>query len=114
MSRIAVAEAANDPASVRKATPGPNAAINHPPSAGPMNRTASGRTNWPSEFACSSSSRGTSCGTIAVNAGVKSALPTPYTATRQTTCQSSSAPVTARTPIVAIAAPRIASESIIT
>ena len=48
-----------------------------PPIAGPMNRTANGRTNWPSEFASSSNSRGTMSRTIPVNEGTNTAAAAP-------------------------------------
>ena len=49
-----------------------------------------------------------------VNAGAKTAPPTPYSATSTIACQSSSVPVTDRTPSAAMAVPRIASETMST
>ena len=53
----------------------PNAAITSPPSAGPPSRNASVWKVKSAEFACRSSSSGTSCGTIEPNAGPANALP---------------------------------------
>ena len=80
-------ESTNVPASIRNAVPGPHAAISHPPIAGPSMRAAAGRTNWSSEFAWFRSRLGTSCGTIASNAGPKKAVPAPNTAATIMTCQ---------------------------
>ena len=77
ISRKAAAENANDPASTRNAVPAPARPISTPPTAGPISRTQSGRTNWSSEFASSSRSRGTTSRTIPVNDGAKSAPPAP-------------------------------------
>ena len=64
-------------ASTRKAVPTPNRAISSPPSAGPAKRIPSGSISSRSALAWSSSSRGTTSGTIAVKAGWKSASPKP-------------------------------------
>ena len=53
--------------------PTPNTAISRPPSAGPAKRIPSGSISSRSALAWSSSSRGTTSGTIAVKAGWKSA-----------------------------------------
>jgi hypothetical protein len=96
------AETAKDAASTAKATPTPKTATNQPPTAGPARRSVIGRTNWSSEFAAGRSAAGRMSGTIASKAGVKKAVPTPYTATSATSCQKVRRPVsesTARTPI---------------
>jgi hypothetical protein len=77
ISKKAVAENANEPASARNAAPAPATAIITPPTAGPIRRAQSGRTNWSREFASSSRSRGTTSRTIPVNDGTNSALPAP-------------------------------------
>ena len=101
MRKMAAAETRNVPASSRKAWPGPKAATIQPPRAGPTSRNANGRMNWSSEFACRRRCRGTICGTIDMKAGPKNASPVPKTAARAIRCQSSTAPVSDRTPIVA-------------
>ena len=73
MPTTASAETANVSASIRNAVPTPKTAISAPPSAGPAKRMPSGSISSRSALACSSSSRGTTSGTIAVNAGWNSA-----------------------------------------
>ena len=85
----AIAERANVAASTAKAMPTPNSAISAPPSAGPAKRIPNGSISSRSALAWSSSSCGTTSGTIAVKAGWNSACPTPYTTTSTTTCHSS-------------------------
>ncbi len=73
MPMTARADAKKVSASIRKAVPTPKTAISTPPSAGPKKRIPSGSSSSRIAFACSSSSRGMISGTIAVNAGWKSA-----------------------------------------
>jgi len=73
---------ANDAASVANAIPGLNAAMIQPPIAGPARRWAIGRTNWSSELAAGRSAPGRMSGTSASKAGVKNAVPAPYTIAR--------------------------------
>ena len=77
MAIIITAENANVPASAMNAQPGPTPAIRTPPTSGPISVQATGRTNCPSEFACTSRSSGTIVGTIELNAGPKIACPAP-------------------------------------
>ncbi len=72
-----IADTANVQASTRNATPTSKAAISSPPSAGPAKRSPIGSISSFRALACRSSSRGTTSGTIAVNAGWKSASPRP-------------------------------------
>ncbi len=88
--------------------------MSRPPSAGPASRSATGRTNWSSEFARASSEAGRTSGTIASNAGPKNAAPAPYRATRATTCHSSSMPVIDSSAMAATATPRVTSAASIT
>ncbi len=95
MANTATVEAANESASSAKAVPVPAVATRTPPSAGPSRRSVIGRTNWSSEFAAGRSLPGTTSGTIASNAGVKNAVPIPYTATMARRCQKVRRPVSA-------------------
>jgi hypothetical protein len=113
-SAIATAPSTNDDASTRNAAPVPNAAIRRPPSAGPRNRNAIGLTVKSAEFACTSMSSGTSCGTIAPNAGPANACPMPKTTAMTATCHSSMAPETASRPAAPAARPRTTSATMIT
>ena len=101
MLTSAIVEMPNDAASNANAVPTPTASMSRPPSAGPASRSATGRTNWSSEFARASSEAGRTSGTIASKAGPKNAAPAPYSATRATTCHSSSMPVIDRTAMAA-------------
>jgi hypothetical protein len=83
-----------------------------PPTTGPINVHATGRTNWPSEFACTSRSSGTIVGTIELNAGAKIACPAPYTTTSVIRIGSVRASTIERKPIVPIAMPRMTSPAI--
>ncbi len=114
INAIASAPMTNDVASSRNATPVPAAAIVNPPSAGPMKRNASGLTVNSAEFACTSRSSGTSCGTIEPNAGPANAWPRPKTAAITQRCQSSRSPVIASTPIAPAASARTRSATMIT
>ena len=91
----------------------PSPATNAPPTSGPIRVHATGRTNCPSEFAWTSSSFGTTCGTIEENAGPNSACPAPYTTTSTISEVIVSVPPIDMMPIVAIAMPRITSPAII-
>jgi hypothetical protein len=85
-----------------------------PPSAGPANRCASVLTEKSAEFAWTSRSGGTSCGTIEPNAGPAKAWPTPNTAAIAHTCQRARSPLIASTPIPVAASARTRSETMIT
>ena len=101
---------------IRNAYPGrpPQAAISHPPNAGPIIRAAAGLMNWSSEFAWLRSLSGTSCGTIASKAGPKNAVPAPKAAATIMMCHSSRTPASERTPRIATLTIRSASAAIIT
>ena len=73
----AIAETQKLAASTAKARLSPRLEISQPAAAGPARRSASGRTNWSSELAAASWSAGRMSGTIASNAGLKNAVPTP-------------------------------------
>ena len=109
ISITTAAERTNVSASIRNAVPTPKAAIRTPPSAGPAKRIPSGSISSRSALACSSSSRGTTSGTIAVNAGWNSACPSPYTTTSSTTGHSRSVSANASAEIAPIATNRIRS-----
>jgi hypothetical protein len=113
-SATATAPTTNVDASSRNAAPVPNVAITTPPSAGPANRNASGFTLKSAEFACTSRSGGTSCGTIEPNAGPANAWPSPNSATITHTCQSTRSPLIASTPIPVAASARTTSATMIT
>jgi hypothetical protein len=81
MAKIIAAENTNVPESATNAQPGPMLATKAPPTSGPISVHEMGRTNWPSEFACTNRSSGTIVGTIELNAGAKIACPAPYTTT---------------------------------
>jgi len=70
--------------------------------------------NWSSEFAWFKSLPGTSCGTIASNAGPKNAVPAPNAAATMMMCQSSRAPASDKTPRIATLTMRSASAAIMT
>ena len=100
---------ANVPASTTNAHPAPIAATRKPPIAGPASRAAAWRTSWSSAFAWTSSSRATTSGTIAPNAGPKNASPIPMKTDSTTRCQISIAPVSDSTPIAMSATARTTS-----
>ena len=77
ISDTATAETAKVAASTTNAVPTPKTAIRSPPSAGPAKRSPTGSISSLSALACSSSSRGTTSGTMAENAGWNRASPTP-------------------------------------
>ena len=89
--------------------PGPKAAMIQPPAAGPARRRAIGRTNWSSELAAGRSDAGRMSGTSASKAGVKNAVPAPYTIARAAISHTWMRPVSESTASTAIAAARTAS-----
>ena len=106
MASTAAAEATKLAASSRKAGPEPTPATMKPPSAGPIRRTISGRSRDIRALARGSWSSGSRSGTMAVEAGLKKASPSPTKAIRATTCHSSRMPHTESRPSTAMAAAR--------
>ena len=104
-SKIAAAETTKVQASRTNAQPVPTDATSQPPIAGPTSRNANGRMNWSSSSPARKVARD-DLGTSDMKAGPKKASPVPKTTARAIRCQSSIAPVSERTAMVAAATPR--------